>query len=124
GRMEPVDDVSLEAHLKRIEGYMQGCALLTSPRVKSPLRTELAAFLESKLPAAADTWVRQVCGAFGIPESQWDEVREWMHAAALDPPHRGSGRRRDVCLPAQPRASGLHFTLPGIAISRRSDEGA
>jgi len=81
--MEPVDDVSLEAHLKRIEGYMQGCALLTSPRVKTPLRTELAAFLESKLPAAADTWVRQVCGAFGIPESQWDEVREWMHAAAL-----------------------------------------
>jgi PAS domain S-box-containing protein len=79
--VEPAYDASLEAHLKRIEGYMQGCALLTYPRAKSPLRSELAAFMVAKLPAVVDSWVQLIGGAFGIPKSEWGDVREWIRDA-------------------------------------------
>jgi len=73
---------SLE-HFGYIDGYMRGCRLrhLQSPR--AALRHELGSFLRGCLPEALDTWVRVIGSAFAIQESQWPEVREWMHDAAL-----------------------------------------
>jgi PAS domain S-box-containing protein len=82
-QMTSANDPSLAAHLKRIEGYMQGCALLTFPRVRGPLRSELAAFLSAKLPGAVASWVQLVGGAFAIPEAQWPDVHQWMYDATL-----------------------------------------
>jgi PAS domain S-box-containing protein len=81
--MEPVYDASLQEHLQRIEGYMQGCDLLTSPRRQGPLRRELAAFLSAKLTEVVDQWVRLIGGAFGIPQSEWEDVREWIRDAGV-----------------------------------------
>src|SRR5579862_3426424 len=82
-RMESACDASLERHLQCVERYMQGCALLTYPRVKSPLRTELAAFLRARLSQAVDDWITLACPAFGIPESQWVEVADWLREAMV-----------------------------------------
>ncbi len=76
--MEPVCDPSLEEHLRRIEAYMRGCALLTHPRAKSALRNELAAFLTAQAPAAIDAWVRLIGPALAIPESDWSDLRDSM----------------------------------------------
>lgn len=62
---------------------MRGCALLTYPRQRSPLRTELVAFLRKRLPAAVEEWVELACRAFSIPESQWSEVSDWIRDAML-----------------------------------------
>jgi len=79
--MEPVYDASLEEHLKRIEVYMRGCQLLTYPRTRSALRTELASFLKAKIPEAVDEWARLVAPAFGIPEWDWADIRASMREA-------------------------------------------
>jgi PAS domain S-box-containing protein len=81
--MEPVCDSSLRHHLQRIEGYMRGCALLTYPRARSPLRDELAAFLAAHTAAAVDEWVRLVAAPLGVPEGEWPELRESMRAALV-----------------------------------------
>ena len=72
--MEPVCDSSLERHLERIEGYMRGCALLTYPRMRSALRSELAAFVAAKITAAVDDWVAVIGPALEIPEWQWSDL--------------------------------------------------
>jgi len=79
--MEPVCDSSLERHLERIEGYMRGCALLTYPRMRSALRSELAAFVAAKITPAVDDWVAVIGPALGIPEWQWSDLRESMSEA-------------------------------------------
>jgi PAS domain S-box-containing protein len=81
--MEPVLDASLEQHLKRIEGYMRACALLTYPRTPSPLRSELATFLVGRIPEAVDDWIRRVGPALGIAEWEWADVRESMRDALV-----------------------------------------
>jgi len=81
--MEPVYDASLAQHLKRIEAYMRGCGLLTYPRARSPLRTELAAFLMARIPAAVDDWLRLVGVPLGIPEWEWPDVRMSMRDALV-----------------------------------------
>ena len=72
---------SLE-HFKYIDGYMRGCALGLVP-ADGALRMELAGFVRACLPRVLDTWVRVIGAAFAIQESQWPEVHEWMHDAAL-----------------------------------------
>jgi PAS domain S-box-containing protein len=81
--MESTCDASLEQHLRGVERYMRGCALLTYPRTKSPLRSELAGFLLTRLPEAVKEWVDLACPAFGIPASQWMDVAEWIQEAML-----------------------------------------
>ncbi len=81
--MEPVYDASLEEHLTRIEGYMQGCDLLTVPRTQGALRRELAGFLSAQLADVVNGWVELVGGPFGIPVSEREEVREWARDALL-----------------------------------------
>jgi PAS domain S-box-containing protein len=81
--MEAVCDAALEQHLQCVERYMRGCALLIYPRTKSPLRSELARFLLKQLPAAVKEWIDLVCPAFGIPESQWSQVADWIREAMV-----------------------------------------
>jgi PAS domain S-box-containing protein len=64
-------DEDLADHLRRIEQYMRGCVLLRYPRVRSPLRDELAQALTDGLAEVVGTWVGYVGRAFRIPESQW-----------------------------------------------------
>lgn len=71
-------DASLGQHLKRIETYMRGCALMIYPRVKSRLRSELVAFLTDKLDEAVGEWVALIGSALSIPQADWDEMRQWM----------------------------------------------
>ncbi len=79
--MKMTVDSTLEQHLQRIESYMRGCGLLTFPHVASPLRTELAGFIQGRAPEVVDEWMKQIGAAFSIPESQWPAVRAWMHEA-------------------------------------------
>jgi PAS domain S-box-containing protein len=81
--MEPVYDSSLDKHLQPIEGYMRGCALLTQPRARSALRSELATFLFGKADAAVDQWLRTCGPGLGIPQSDWPDIRESMRDALL-----------------------------------------
>ncbi len=81
--MESACDPSLEQHLQCVERYMRGCALLTYPRTKSALRSELAGLLLTRMPQAVQEWVDLACPAFGIPESQWAEVADWLREAML-----------------------------------------
>ena len=88
--VESDHDDALADHLRRIEGYMRGCALLRFPRTRSPLRDELAQVLGEALPDVARTWVGHVGRAFAIPESHWPElstditeaVRRWIRHIA------------------------------------------
>jgi len=81
--MEPVYDSSLESHLRRIEGYMRGCLLLTYPRERSALREELAAFILQEGPVAVEEWVALIGRAFNIPEWEWQGIRQGMNDALL-----------------------------------------
>src|ERR1700687_2082649 len=81
--MEPPSNASLEQHLECIEGYMRGCDLLTYPREKSARRSELAAFLLENLDAAIDVWVPLIGDACAIRQSEWQEVRDWIHDAMI-----------------------------------------
>lgn len=81
--MEPVYDSSLDKQLQRIESYMRGCALLTQPRTRSPLRSELAAFLFEKADAAVDQWLRTCGPGLGIPQLDWPDIRQSMGDALL-----------------------------------------
>ena len=83
-------DEGLADHLRRIEGYMRGCVLLRYPRVRSPLRDELAQALFDGLAEVVGTWVSYVGQAFRIPESQWfglsadidESVQRWIRHIA------------------------------------------
>jgi len=88
--VESGHDEALADHLGRIEGYMQGCALLRFPRTRSPLRDELAQVLEETLPDVVRAWIGHVGRAFAIPESHWpglstditEATRRWIHHVA------------------------------------------
>jgi PAS domain S-box-containing protein len=79
-------DEALTEHLRRIEAYMRGCALLRFPRRRSPLRDELATALTEVLPDVVRTWVAHIGRAFVIPEPQWlglsadidEALRRWI----------------------------------------------
>jgi PAS domain S-box-containing protein len=79
--MDPVYDSSLEAHLRRIEGYMRGCLLLMYPREPSALRTELAEFLRQEGSIIVESWVELIGTAFNIPEWEWQGIRDGMNEA-------------------------------------------
>jgi PAS domain S-box-containing protein len=87
---EPGQEEALADHLRRIEGYMAGCALMHHPRAKSPLREELARALTDVLPDVVGTWVEHVGRAFRIPENQWsglsadidEALRRWIRHIA------------------------------------------
>ncbi|MCK6555248.1 ATP-binding protein [Candidatus Binatia bacterium] len=81
--MDPVYDSSLDVHLKRIEGYMRGCGLLTVPRRPGALRAALAEFLAARVDRAVDDWVGLIGPALGIPPSDWADLRGAMREAMV-----------------------------------------
>ena len=84
------NDKTLAEHLRRIEGYMRGCALLRFPRARSQLRDELASVLDKTLPEVVRLWIAHVGPAFAIPEWQWaglsadieEALRRWIRHIA------------------------------------------
>jgi PAS domain S-box-containing protein len=129
-------DDALAEHLRRIERYMRGCALLRFPREKSALRDELASVLDETLPDVVSGWVGHIGPAFGIPQAQWpelshdidDALRRWVRHIA-DPEDsdtyvylRSHARRGFISkFPASRFLSGQMkvFQLMGNAIRRR-----
>ena len=73
--MQPFLEEPLQEHLKRVEHYMRGCELLRFPREKSPLRTELAAFIRERTADVIEEWIAPVAPVFPIAA---DRVPETM----------------------------------------------
>jgi PAS domain S-box-containing protein len=89
-RVESPQDEALADHLRRIEEYMRRCLLLRFPRVRSPLRDELARSLEEVLPEVERTWVEDIGRALAIPPAEWpglsadidEALRRWIRHIA------------------------------------------
>ena len=81
--MQPFFEEPIEEHLKRVEYYMRGCELLRFPREKSPLRTELAAFIREHAAEIVQKWAMLICPVFLIPEERCQETTQNMHDALL-----------------------------------------
>ncbi len=79
--IKPTPDESLQEHLKRIEAYMRGCALLPHPRHASELRRELAEFMRARLARTVDQWVEQISEAFVIRDAELGSLRSAIHDA-------------------------------------------
>ncbi len=78
----PRYDEALAEHLRRIEGYMQGCTLLRFPRARSALRDDLARVLTETLPDVVARWVEHIGSAFGITKPQWAALSHDIEIAA------------------------------------------
>ncbi len=76
--MQPFFEEPLEEHLKRVEHYMRGCELLRFPREKSPLRTELAAFIRGRASELISEWITPVAPVFPIPTERIPKTMQDM----------------------------------------------
>ena len=81
--MQPFFEEPLEEHLKRVEHYMRGCELLRFPREKSPLRTELAAFMRERAAEIVQEWVALVSPVFPLLAERIRETTQNMYDALL-----------------------------------------
>ncbi|MBI3304654.1 MAG: PAS domain S-box protein [Deltaproteobacteria bacterium] len=81
--MQPFFEEPLEEHLKRVEHYMRGCELLRFPREKSPLRTELAAFIRERATEIINEWIALIAPVFPIPAERIPETTRDMYDALL-----------------------------------------
>src|SRR5438128_364069 len=81
--MQPFFEEPLEEHLKRVEHYMRGCELLRFPREKSPLRTELAAFMRQRAAEIVQEWVALVSPVFPLLAERIRETTQNMYDALL-----------------------------------------
>lgn len=117
GDSEYACDASLEKHLKRIETYMRGCALMIYPRVRSRLREELVAFLGDHLDEAVDEWVQLIGSALAIPQSDWGEMRQWMRDGLTRWIHH-IGEPEDVDTYVYLRQHARHAFISGFPASR------
>lgn len=81
--MPPIVEAPLEEHLQRIERYMQGCELTDSPREKSPLRTELAAFICEHAAEVVSEWTALIAPVYGIHARMVPEISHNMYDALL-----------------------------------------
>jgi PAS domain S-box-containing protein len=85
--MQAFFEEPLEEHLKRVERYMRGCALLHFPREKSPLRAELASFIREHAAEIVQEWITLVAPAYPIPperipgttQNMCDALLRWAH---------------------------------------------
>jgi len=68
------DDPQLQEHLRRVKGYMRGCGLLAFPATETPLRAQLANFMEERTDETARIWIETVGPALNIPPSAWGEL--------------------------------------------------
>jgi PAS domain S-box-containing protein len=81
--MQPLFEEPLEDHLARVERYMRGCELLRLPREKSPLRTELAAFIGEHAAQIIDDWIKLIAPIFSLPPERMSGTWQNMYDALL-----------------------------------------
>ena len=81
--MQPFFEEPLEQHLTRVEQYMRGCELLRFPREKSPLRTELAAFIQTHAFDIINEWITPVAPVFPISAERVPETIQNMYDSLL-----------------------------------------
>ena len=67
---------TLPEHLERIQGYLRGCGLLAFPGNESPLRRQLADFLEAHDAEIVDTWTTSIAEALEIDSGRMDELAQ------------------------------------------------
>lgn len=79
----PLFEQPLAAHLRRIANYMRGCALIPWPRRRSPLRTELAAFIRSHAAEVVSEWTARIAPVFDIQASLMPEISQNMYDALV-----------------------------------------
>ena len=79
----PLFEQPLAAHLRRIENYMRGCALIAWPRRRNPLRTELAAFIRSHAAEVVSEWTARIAPVFDIQASLMPDISQNMYDALV-----------------------------------------
>ena len=79
----PLFEQPLAAHLRRIENYMRGCALIPWPRRRNPLRTELAAFIRSHAAEVVSEWTARIAPVFDIQASLLPDISRNMYDALV-----------------------------------------
>ncbi|MBM4243779.1 MAG: PAS domain S-box protein [Deltaproteobacteria bacterium] len=65
---------TLPEHLERIQSYLRGCGLLAFPGNESPLRRQLADFLEAHDSEIVATWTTSIAQALQIESGRVDEL--------------------------------------------------
>ncbi|MBY0278960.1 PAS domain S-box protein [Candidatus Binatia bacterium] len=65
---------SLPEHLERIQGYLRGCGLLAFPGNESPLRRQLADFLDQHEGEIVSTWTTTISEALEIDVGRREEL--------------------------------------------------
>src|SRR5260221_5492952 len=69
---------TLPDHLERIQGYLRRCGLLAFPGTESPLRRQLADFMEAHCEETVRIWATTVGHALEIDADIMDEVSDNM----------------------------------------------
>ena len=67
---------TLPEHLERIQDYLRGCGLLAFPGNESPLRRQLADFLERHDAEIVATWTTSIAKALQIDSGRMDELAQ------------------------------------------------
>ncbi len=65
---------TLADHLGRIQGYLRGLGLLAFPTSESPLRRQLADFMEAHCEETVRIWARKIVEALGIDQGMMDTL--------------------------------------------------
>lgn len=67
---------TLPEHLQRIQDYLRGCGLLAFPGNESPLRRQLADFLEAHDAEIVHTWTTSIAQALQIESGRMGELAQ------------------------------------------------
>ncbi|MEW6269752.1 MAG: ATP-binding protein [Thermodesulfobacteriota bacterium] len=67
---------SLPEHLERIQAYMRGCGLLAFPSSETPLRRQLAEFMEAHFEETVRVWATTIAHALSIHGEKYDQLLE------------------------------------------------
>ncbi len=65
---------TLPEHLERIQGYLRGCGLLAFPATESPLRRQLADFMESHQDEIITIWTTTISRALEIESERMGDL--------------------------------------------------
>ncbi|HEY8518020.1 MAG TPA: ATP-binding protein [Candidatus Binatia bacterium] len=72
---------SLHEHLERIQAYMRGCGLLAFPSSETPLRRQLADFMEAHFDETIRIWASTIARALDIEGEKYDQLVEDISGA-------------------------------------------
>jgi PAS domain S-box-containing protein len=72
---------SLPEDLERIQGYLRGCGLLAFPSSESPLRRQLADFMDAHFEETVRIWATTIAHALDIDAERMDDLAADIAAA-------------------------------------------